>query len=213
MLYSCDLFEVVGEAEEENFSLLLEEDGTSSEEDISLNLGPFFDELLGVLKFESVVVIVGLWTETDFLDDSLDLLCLDFLLFLLLLVKELLVIEDAAYWRVGRWGDFDEVELKLVGQLHGVLDGVDARILYIVADQTHLRDTDFVVNPVFGFWLLRTFSALIVSAISAVTGRTPIVIGGGIHYALRLLFIVMKFRHKDTHRFDFPMHILARNRR
>ena len=190
LLDSGDIFEVVGESEEEDFALLLEEDRASPEEDVGLNFGSLFNELLGVLELEGVVVVVGLRAETNLLDDGLYLLGLDFLLLLLLLVEEFLVIEDSADRRVGRRGYFDEVEFEVVGEFHGVLYRVDARCLDVVANQTNLWDSDFVVNPVLGFRLLRASPALIVSAISAVARRTPIVIGGGIHYALRLFLLL-----------------------
>lgn len=170
--------------------MLFEEDGASAEEDVGLNFGTLLDELLGVLELEVVVVVVGLRTETDLLDDGLDLLSLDFLLFLLLLVEELLVVEDTADWGIGGGGDLNEVEFHLVGQFHGVLDGEYSRVLDVLSYETHLRHTDFVVDPVFWFGLLRSPATLIVSAITAVASRTPIVVGGGIHYALRLLFVV-----------------------
>ena len=53
-----------------------------------------------MLELEVVVVVIGLRSEADLLDDDLDALSLLFLLLLLKLEDELLVVDDATYWRI-----------------------------------------------------------------------------------------------------------------
>ena len=88
-LYLCNLLEGCCEAEKKNLALLLEDDASTAEEYISLNLCTLLDEVLGVTELEVEVVIVGLRTKTNLLDYNLSLLCLDLLLLLLLLIEEL----------------------------------------------------------------------------------------------------------------------------
>ena len=60
--------QVIGKPEQQHLALLLEQDGTSLEEDVALHLGTFLEETDGVLQLEVVVMLVGLWSETYFLD-------------------------------------------------------------------------------------------------------------------------------------------------
>ena len=88
-LHFGELFEIGGKAQQQDFALLLEDDRTAAEEDVSLDFGPLLEEVLRVLEFEIVVVVVGLGPEADLLHDHFRLIGLQFLGFLLLLVKEL----------------------------------------------------------------------------------------------------------------------------
>ena len=99
-LHFGELFEIGGKAQQQDFALLLEDDRTAAEEDVSLDFGPLLEEVLRVLEFEIVVVVVGLGPEADLLHDHFRLIGLQFLGFLLLLVKEFLVIVDAAYGEI-----------------------------------------------------------------------------------------------------------------
>ena len=58
-LHLGELFEVGGEAQQQNLALLLEDDRTAAEEDVSLDLGALFKKVLSVFELEVVVVIVG----------------------------------------------------------------------------------------------------------------------------------------------------------
>ena len=131
---------------EEQFALLFEHDGASAEEDVGFDFVAFLKELLSVFELEVVVMIVGLRTETNLLHLLLFLVSLSFFLFLFLRVQELLVVNDAADRRRSRRSDLDEVEVLLIGNMHCLLEGVDAG-LYIVANKAHLEDTaDFVID-------------------------------------------------------------------
>ena len=95
-----ELFEVVGKAEEEHFTLFFEDDGAPFEEDVSLHLVAVAEELLSVLELEGVVGIARLGSETYFLNFDLDLLSFEFLCFLFLLVEELGVVDESTYRRL-----------------------------------------------------------------------------------------------------------------
>ena len=140
------LGEVVGETRQKEFTLLLEDDRTSTEEDIGFNFVALLEELDGVLEFEVVVVVIGLRPETDFL--NLHLLGVRLRLFLLFLlrVEELLVVYDTADRRVGGSSNLDEVEVLVVCHAHGLFEIVDTRF-YILANKAYLLDSaDFVVD-------------------------------------------------------------------
>ena len=153
-LHFGELFEIGGKAQQQDFALLLEDDRTAAEEDVSLDFGPLLEEVLRVLEFEIVVVVVGLGPEADLLHDHFRLIGLQFLGFLLLLVKEFLVIVDAAYGGLGLRRDLDQVEFHLVGHAQCIAGGHDDRLLDVVAHQTHLRCRDLVVDAM-GILLLR----------------------------------------------------------
>ena len=140
--------------------MLLEDDRTATEEYIRLNLCALLQEVLGMLELEVIVVVVGLWTETNLLDYNLNLLCLDLLSLLLLLIEELLVVGNTAYWRICLGRDLDEVELHLISQLDSLLDGEHEVGLYVLTYDAHGWCCDLVVDTV-GILLLRTTTALI----------------------------------------------------
>ena len=98
--YFAIVFEVVSKSCEEQFSLILEQDTTSAEEDICFDLVAILEELLRVLEFEVVIVFVGLWSETNLFDNNFRRVSLDLFLFAFLLIEEFLIIQDAANgWR------------------------------------------------------------------------------------------------------------------
>ena len=142
----AEFFEVCRESCEEEFALLLEDDGPSAEEDISFDFVSLFEELLCMFEFEVVIVVIGLRTEPYFLHLLFFLVSLRLFLFFLLRIEELLVVHDSADRRVSRCSDFDEVEVLLVRDSHGLLEGIDPR-LNIVANKAYLCDSaNFVVN-------------------------------------------------------------------
>ena len=51
-LHLGELFEVGGEAQQQNLALLLEDDRTAAEEDVSLDLGALFQKVLSVFELE-----------------------------------------------------------------------------------------------------------------------------------------------------------------
>ena len=73
------------------------------------------------------------------------LLLASFLRLLFLFVTELAAVHDAADRRFGVRGDFDEIQLCGLGDLHAFTGLNDADLLSIRTDQANLRDTDRVV--------------------------------------------------------------------
>ena len=65
------LLEVDRKSQEKFFALLGEEDRTSAEEDICLDLVALLQETLRMVEFELVVVLICLRPEADLLDDDL----------------------------------------------------------------------------------------------------------------------------------------------
>ena len=142
------LGEVVGKACQEEFTLLLEDDGTSAEEDIGFDFVAVLEELDGMLEFEIVVMVVGLRSETDFLDFHFLGIGLSLFLLFLLGVEEFLVVDDPADRRSGGRCDLDEVEVLVIRHAHGLFEIVDTG-LYVVADKAYLQDSaNFVVDTV-----------------------------------------------------------------
>ena len=138
--------EVVGKTREQEFTLLLEDDGAATEEDVGLHFVAVLEELGGMFELEVVVMVIGLLTETDLLNFLLFLVLLCIFLFFLLRVEELLVVDDAAYRRVGRCSYFDEVKVHVVGHLHSLAVRIDT-LLYVVAYEAYFVDTaDLVVD-------------------------------------------------------------------
>jgi len=140
------LGKVGSEACEKQFSLLLEHDRASAEEDVGFHFVAFLEELDRVLELEVIVVIVGLRAESDLLHFLF--LGIGFGLFLLFLgcVKELLVVHYTAHGRSRSRSYLDQVEVEIIGNLHCLLEGVNT-LLYIVADEAHFLDTaDLVID-------------------------------------------------------------------
>ena len=147
-LYTSEFLEVVGKTEKKNLTLLLEDDRATTEEYVCLNLSTLLEEVLGVLEFEVLVVVVGLWTKTNLLDHNLHLLSLDLLSLTLLLVKELLVVGNTTYWRLSLWRDLDKVEFHLISQTQRLLDRKHQVRLNVLAYNTHCRCCNLVVDAV-----------------------------------------------------------------
>ena len=70
-----------------------------------------------MFQLEVVIVIIGLWTETNLLHIYFNLLCLLFLLTLLQLIKKFRVINDSTNRGLRVWRDFHEIHLTLFGKL------------------------------------------------------------------------------------------------
>ncbi len=82
-------------------------------------------------------MVVGLGTETNFLDHHLGGFLFLFLLAFFLLVQELLVVEHAAHRGLGGGRDFDEVEAFFAGDAERLVYGIDT-LLYVVTHEAHL---------------------------------------------------------------------------
>ena len=141
------VLEIIGETQEQYFTLFLEEDASSTEEDISLDFVAFAEEAFGVLELEVVIVIVGLRTEANLFDFHLHLLGFQLLLLLLLLVEEFRIIDQSTNGGLRIGADLDEIyslllcESKSIASLHNGAFG-------IVLHDTHFAYTDLFVYAI-----------------------------------------------------------------
>ena len=149
-----EFFQFNCEAEKLLFPLLGKLDGASAEEDGGLDLGPFLQELLGVLELELEVVFVRIGAEADFLDDYLGRIGFHLLGTLALLVQVLLVIQDLAHGRVCLGADFHQVQFHFFCHGEGLEEGIDSRFGDVVPYQANLGCSDFTVDAQGVFVLL-----------------------------------------------------------
>ena len=115
--YLAIVLEIIGETQEEHFTLFLEEDASSTEEDISLDFVAFAKEAFGVLELEVVIVVVGLRTEANLFDFHLHLFGFQLLLSLLLLVEEFRVVDQSTNGRLRIGADLDRDRLLFVARV------------------------------------------------------------------------------------------------
>ncbi|GLX99327.1 hypothetical protein Hesp01_72770 [Herbidospora sp. NBRC 101105] len=66
------------------------------------------------------------------------------------LVLELAVVHELADGRACRRRDLNEIEVGLLGELQGVVDGDDADLLAVRADEADLGDTNTIVDAGLG---------------------------------------------------------------
>src|SRR5690606_17973032 len=116
-----------------------------------LCLVAILDETAQIAQFHLVVAFVGTWPELDFLDLDDLLAGTGFLLALLFLVLELAVVHQAADGGGGRGGDFDQIDVVLLGHGHGFGCANNAQLFAIHADQADFMNADFTVDAVFLF--------------------------------------------------------------
>ena len=141
-----------------SFSPCSEKDRASAEENVGLDLRSFLQEALGMVELELEVVLIGLRTETDLLDDHLRSVRLLLLRLLFLLIDEFLVVDDLAYGRIGVRSDLHKIQFPFFGHLQCLCERVDALLGYIVAHHADARGGDGIVDPetvVFVFPVLR----------------------------------------------------------
>ena len=100
-----------------------------------------------MLELEVIVVVIGLRSKADLLDDDLDALSLLFLLLLLELEDELLIVDDATYWRIDIGRDLHEVKLLVVSDTESLLYRIYS-LLYIVPDEAHFLGADSLIDSV-----------------------------------------------------------------
>ncbi len=119
LLCASVLLEFHCKAEKKLLALVGIDDGASSEEYRGLDLGAFLKKFARVLELELEIMLVGVWPETDFLDDYLGGVGLHFLCLLLLLVEELLIVDDLAYRRISLSTDLNQIQTEFISHLHG----------------------------------------------------------------------------------------------
>lgn len=118
----------------------------TAENQRNFGLVALLKETPDVLDLEHQVMIIGLGTELDLLDLHMNLLFAGLLLFLALLVLELSIIHDPADWRNSCRRHLDQVELLLLGKLHGLRYGDDTQRLTIGTDDPDLGSPDGIVD-------------------------------------------------------------------
>ena len=83
LVYLRIVFQIIGKTEQQHFTLLFEQDGTSFKEYVGLHLVTIFQKAFSMLQLEVIVMVICLRSKTYFLHVHFYLLCL--LLFLTLL--------------------------------------------------------------------------------------------------------------------------------
>ena len=107
-------------------------------------------------------MLVGLWSETNFLDHEFGGLGLLFLGVFALLELELLVVHHAAHGGLGLGRNQDEIQFLPLGDFEGLLDGINA-LLHVVTHQAHLAGTNFIVDQVGVFVIFAAHLAIAAS--------------------------------------------------
>src|SRR5690606_36271062 len=111
-----------------------------------LHLVALLEEPARVSDLDLEVVLVGLRAQLDLFQLHQDLTAAGLRLLLLHLVLVLPEVHHLAHGRVGLRVHFDEVEVLLPSELHGVDRRHDAEHLAFGPDHTNLGDTDAVVR-------------------------------------------------------------------
>jgi len=73
---------------------------------------------------------------------------------LLLLVLELAVVHQSAHRRIGRGGNFNQIDVQITGHAQGFCQADDSNGLIFRAGQSDFRGHDFPVQAVFAFLAL-----------------------------------------------------------
>ena len=116
-----------------------------------------------MLQFELEIVLIGIRTEADFLDDHLGSIGLHLLCFLFLLVQIFLVVKYFAHRRVGLGTYLHQVKFEFISEFQSLGYRIYTRLGDIVSDQPHLRHSDLVIDSqsVFVLFLILHRTALL----------------------------------------------------
>lgn len=127
--------------------MFLEQDRAAFEENVRLNLSAVLQKLYRMTQFEIVVMVICLRSEPNLFDYDLSRLCFKLFFPLLLLVKELLIINNPTNRRCGVWRDLNKVEFLLIRYLTSLFYCIYSR-LYVFTYQTNLFNANLFVNSV-----------------------------------------------------------------
>src|SRR5579862_2594551 len=141
-----DRIEIAFDAHQHIHAELLVRQLAAAEAHRDLHLVAFIDEVLHAAHLHVVIVIVDAGAQLDFLDLDHLLLLARLVLALLLLVFVFAEIEDFADRRIGRGGDFDEIEPGFDGAGDSVVAWDDADHLSALVDETNALREDFVID-------------------------------------------------------------------
>ncbi len=122
----------------------------TAEHDRDLDLVPGAQEPHDVTLLGLVVVRVDLRTKLHLLDDHVRLVPTGLASLLGVLVLELAVVHELADRRLALRGDLDEVEVRLLGKLQGLVGRHDADRLPVGSDEPDLGNPDPVVDSQLG---------------------------------------------------------------
>ena len=98
-----------------------------------------------MFELEIIIMIISIWPKPYFLYNNFGRFCLDFLLFLFLLIKKFLIINNFTNRRFRVRGNFNKIEFHFVCQSEGILDTHDFRFYLITYNSDHFG-SDPVVN-------------------------------------------------------------------
>ena len=90
----------------------------------------------------------GLRSQSDFFNLDFGLCFAGFLILLRFLVEELSIVENSANRRISLRCYFDKVQIGVLGNLSGLLDGDYTNIVPIRSDQAHLACAYFIVDAI-----------------------------------------------------------------
>src|SRR5439155_17368953 len=121
----------------------------SAEHDRHLDLVALLQEPHHVTLLGLVVVRVDLRPELHLLDDGLLLVTPGLARLDVALVLELAKVHELAHRRAGHRRDLDQIQIHVAGQLQSALQGHDAYLLALRADQPDLPSPDLLVDAWF----------------------------------------------------------------
>ena len=148
-LFRLAIFEQrFGKFQQLGLALLFVEDGTSAEEDLHLHFVALLQETDGMIQFELKVMIVGLGTQSNLLDDNLGGVGFLLLLAFLLLIEIFLILYNLAHRRIGIGADLDQIQPLVVSHREGFTQGIDV-VVGIVAHHAHHRCCYLIVDTMF----------------------------------------------------------------
>lgn len=124
---------------------------TAFKEHVSLDFRTFLKETNGVFLLKIVIVLVRLRSETYFLYNHLGSIGLEGFLLFFLFVKELSLLDDTAYGRLGIGGYFHQIGFLFARYAQSLFYRVHARF-DILTDKTHLLGLYQTVYTVLRRW-------------------------------------------------------------
>ena len=111
-----------------------------TEEHIDLHLVFFIQKSRDLFQLDLIVAFTDVRLQADLFEVRHMLVPLDAPLLFFLVIFVFAVIHDAANWRFCRRSDLDKVQLMLFGQLQCPLNGDNAQLLGVGANDADFRD-------------------------------------------------------------------------
>ena len=133
--------------EEKFLTLLGEQNGTTAEENVSLDLGSLLKETFGVVEPELKVVLVSLRPEAYLLYDYLGCVGLKLFCLLFLLIYVFLIVDNLTYRRISCSRYLNKIQFLLLGHLQSIRNGIYALFRHILPHHSHAWSGDCFVDP------------------------------------------------------------------